>query len=115
VSARYNGEYQPKNRDRIEWERDRARLKLEAKLFIDDVVNAALYELAMERGICGPPLDGDREHLILKHVIGQLCDPARREAVKGAAISASVELKIPEALREITDAARPAAGELETS
>lgn len=69
--------YRPKDRDQITWERDRVRLQTEARLFMSQVMNRALFELGSERRFQETPSDTDCQFLILKHVIGQVCAPER--------------------------------------
>jgi hypothetical protein len=97
MSAQYNGEYTPKDRDRISWERDRTRLETEAKLFMKEALNGALYELAMRRRACGSPQDTDQSYLIIKHIIGALCDSERREVVRDAVEAVSEDLSLSQA------------------
>ena len=83
--------YRPKDRDQITWERDRTRLQTEARLFMAEVLNGALAELAYERRKHTTPSDTDCQFLVIKHVIGQVCAPERRELANDAAVAVSSE------------------------
>ena len=94
MSAQNDGSsfYTVKPRAKLKWERDRTRLQTEARLFMNEVLNTALWELDNERGTFGAPLDETVEFLIVKHIIGALCEPDRSQIVQDAAKAVSVDL-----------------------
>src|SRR5260370_26921848 len=81
-----------KDQDQITWERDRARLQTEMRLFTNEALNRALTELAYERRLHKTPSDTDCQWLVLKHVLGLLCATERSELASDAAAAVGQEL-----------------------
>lgn len=94
MGAQRNYQYKPKEPDQIWWQRERERLRTDARLFIGEAVDRALYELASMPWSVGTADDSARQFFLVKHVLGTLCGPGWNDVLPDAvAALAPVESK----------------------